>query len=390
MLYLDYAATSPMLPEVVDTMTEVMRTHYGNPSSLHRLGVDAHTLVSRSRETIASALQGKPGEIRFTSGGTESNNWAIRGAAYRYRHRGNHLITSQIEHDSVYAVFRQLEKEGFRVTYVPVDRTGLVDLEALQAALTDDTILVSVMHVNNETGRIQPIREIGGLLRSRVKTLFHVDAVQAIGKLPVVPRELGADLLTGAAHKLGGPKGTGFLYVRSGVELQPLLFGGGQEQGLRSGTENVPAIVAMAKAVRIAVQQQPQFAVHTAKLRMKLKEIIGKHPELELTGTDEPDGMAPNVVHFTYPGMKSEVLVHALEQRGIFVSARSACSSAVEKPSRILTAMGYSDAAARSGIRLSYSLQQTIEDMEWFDRMLTEVLNQVKPQVTARSRKGRN
>ncbi|MGG2199344.1 MULTISPECIES: cysteine desulfurase family protein [Paenibacillus] len=390
MLYLDYAATAPMLPEVIDTMTEVMKTHYGNPSSLHRLGIDAQTLVARSRETIASALHCKAAEIRFTSGGTESNNWAIRGAAYRYRHRGTHLITSQIEHDSVYATFRQLEQEGFRVTYVPVDRTGRIDMDALRAALTDDTILVSVMYVNNEMGRVQPIREIGELLRPRVKTLFHVDAVQALGKLQVVPQELGADLLTCAAHKLGGPKGTGFLYIRSGVELQPLLYGGGQEQGLRSGTENVPAIVGMAKAVRIAVQQQPQFAAHTAELRTKLEAVIGSHPELTLSGTDEPGGMAPHLIHFTYPGMKSEVLVHALEQRGIFVSARSACSSSVEKPSRILTAMGYTDAAARSGIRLSYSLQQTLGDVERFDRMLTEVLKAVKPQVTARSRKGRN
>lgn len=387
LLYMDYAATTPMYEEVIETMTEVMRSFYGNPSSLHAMGAEAEQLVVRARQTVAAMLQCAPGEIRFTSGGTESNNLAIRGAAQKYRHRGNHLITTTVEHASVYETFRKLEKEGYRVTYLPVDDTGQICLNELEKALTNETILVSVMHVNNEMGRIQPIEQIGRMLQYRPKTLFHVDAVQSIGKLPVIPKQLGADLLTCSAHKLRGPKGIGFLYCRGGVELEPLLLGGGQEDGLRSGTENVPAIVGMSKAVRMAVEEQQAFAKHTAGLREQLIQGIDRIPELVLSGSRKPEDMAPHIVHFSYPGMKSEVLVHALEQRGICVSARSACSSGAEKPSRVLTAMGASHAAAVSGIRLSYSLQQTHEDMRRFCFALQEAVAELKP--AASSQKGR-
>lgn len=387
MLYMDYAATTPMYEEVIDTMTEVMRTFYGNPSSLHAMGADAEQLIARARQTIAAMLKCAPGEIRFTSGGTESNNLAIRGAARRYRHRGNHLITTMVEHASVYETFRRLEADGYKVTYLPVDETGQIRLNDLEKALTEETILVSVMHVNNEMGRIQPIEQIGRMLRERPKTLFHVDAVQSVGKLPVVPERLGADLLTCAAHKLRGPKGIGFLYCRQGVELEPLLVGGGQEEGFRSGTENVPAIVGMAKAVRMAMDEQQAFAVHTAGLRKELVRCILNIPELVLSGSQQPEDMAPHIVHFSYPGMKSEVLVHALEQRGVCVSARSACSSGAEKPSRVLLAMGASHAAAVSGIRLSYSLQQTQEDVRRFCYALQEAVAELKP--AAALQKGR-
>ncbi|WP_423227567.1 cysteine desulfurase family protein [Paenibacillus filicis] len=397
MLYMDYAATTPMHPDVIDTMTQVMRDHYGNPSSLHRLGVESEMLLRRSRETIAEALRCRPEEIRFTSGGTESNNAAIRGAVYKHRHRGQHIITSAIEHSSVHETFCQLEKEGFHVTYVPVSRTGHIDLDALSAALSDDTILVSLMMVNNEMGSVQPVQAVGELLRGRPKTLFHIDAVQAVGKLPVIPSELGADLLTGAAHKLGGPKGVGLLYVRSGLELEPLLFGGGQEFGWRSGTENVPAIVGMAKAIRLAVGQQAAFAERTAALRTGLVEAISQFPQLRLSGsgtvTGEATGgeqIAPHIVHFVYPGMKSEVLVHAFEQQGICVSARSACSSSVEKPSRVLLAMGYSAEEALGGIRVSYSADQDpLDTAEKFRMALTEVIARLSPQAAPSGRRGR-
>ncbi|TVY09630.1 cysteine desulfurase family protein [Paenibacillus cremeus] len=388
MLYLDYAATTPMYDEVIDTMTEVMRSYFGNPSSIHKLGVEAELLVRRARETIAASLGCTPGEVRFTSGGTESNNLAIRGAAYRYRSRGNRLITTAVEHASVYETFRQLEQEGFQVTYLPVDSTGVVELDALKQALTEDTTVVSIMFVNNEMGRIQPIAEIGRLLRSRPKTLFHVDAVQAIGKLPVVPEQLGVDLMTGAAHKLRGPKGIGFLYCRRGVELEPLMLGGGQEDGLRSGTENVPSIVGMAKAVRMAVEQQPKFAEHTAAIRRKLVNCIAQIPELVLNGSTNAEDMAPQIVHFSFPGMKSEVLVHALEQHGIYVSTRSACSSGAEKPSRVLEAMGCRREVATSGIRLSYSLQHSPEDIDRFCRVLQEVVTNLLPSAARREKDG--
>ncbi|CAG7620296.1 cysteine desulfurase family protein [Paenibacillus allorhizosphaerae] len=387
-LYLDNAATTPMYEEVIDTMAEVMRTYFGNPSSLHKLGVQAEQLVRRARETIAAGLRCAPEEIRFTSGGTESNNLAIRGAAYRYRGRGMRLITSEIEHASVYETFRQLAKEGFHVTFLPVDSTGQVELDALKDALTADTTLVSIMHVNNETGRIQPIADIARMLREHSPAaLFHVDAVQAIGKLPFFPGDLGIDLMTCAAHKLRGPKGIGFLYCRNGVELSPLLLGGGQENGLRSGTENVPAIVGMAKAVRLAMEEQAAFAEQTAAMRSKLTECISQMPELVLNGSPDKETMAPHIVHFSYPGMKSEVLVHALEQQGIYVSTRSACSSGAEKPSRVLTAMGCSRERAVSGIRLSYSLMQTLDDVDYFCLMLKETVTRLKPSASVRGRR---
>lgn len=377
MLYMDNAATTPMDEEVIGTMTEVMRRFYGNPSSLHRIGIEAEQLVRRARETIAAALGCRPEEIRFTSGGTESNNLAIRGTAVRYRNRGRHLITSAIEHASVYETFRKLEEEGFRVTYLPVDRTGQVSVEALKDALTDETILVSIMQVNNEMGRVQPIAEIGEVLRAYPKVLFHVDAVQGIGKLPVVPSSLGIDLISCSAHKLHGPKGAGFLYCRKGVEPEPMLYGGGQERGLRSGTENVPAIVGMAKAVRKAVERQAQFAEHTAALRRRIVDCIHSMPELVLIGSERAEDMAPHIVYFSFPGMKSEVLVHALEQRGVCVSTRSACSSGADKPSRVMLALGLPVAA--SGIRISYTLQQTPEDAELLCQALQEAVAALKP-----------
>jgi cysteine desulfurase len=383
MLYLDYAATTPPYDEVADTVVEIMKKHFGNPSSLHRMGVEAEQLVNQARVVIAKRMGCLPNEIHFTSGATESNNWAIQSAARRFRHRGNHLITTEIEHASVYETFQELARQGFRVTYLSVDATGQVSLEQLEQALTDETILVSVMAVNNEMGRIQPIVAIGEMLKKHSPTiLFHVDAVQAIGKLPMRPAELKIDLFSCSAHKLRGPKGIGFLYVKQGLELPPLLWGGGQEGGIRSGTENVPAIVGMAKAVRMAIEQQNRFFEHTVTLRERFKAGIQEIPELVLNGSDQADEMAPHIVNFSFPGMKSEVLVHALEEHGILVSSRSACSSTAEKPSRVLKAMGFGDARAASGIRVSYSLDQTVDDAEYFCRILKRVVEQLKPTMT--------
>lgn len=372
MLYMDCAATTPMSADVIDAMTGVMRDYYGNPSSLHRLGLEAERLVRRSRETIAGALHCRADEIFFTSGGTESNNWALAGAAAQYAGRGRHLITTAIEHASVYEPARRLERDGWRVTWLQPDETGRISPDDVSRALTDDTTLVSVMHVNNETGAVQPIEEIARLLRPLRRVLFHVDAVQSIGKLPLDMRALGVDLLSGAAHKLHGPKGAGFVYCRSGVTLAPLLYGGGQEGGLRSGTENVPALVGMAKAVRLAAERQQAFARHGAALRRELTEAIAGMPELRLTDTG--GDAAPHIVHFCYPGMKSEVVVHALEQRGLYVSAQSACSSGASRPSRVLQAMGMSDTLAASGIRISYSLEHTAEDIRRAAEALRETV----------------
>jgi cysteine desulfurase len=388
MLYLDYAATTPPYEEVVDAMAQVMKRMFGNPSSLHRMGVEAEQLVSQARAVIAKAVHCRPEEILFTSGGTESNNMAIQGVVSRYKHRGNHLITSAVEHASVHEVFRALEQQGYRVTYLPVDTTGAVLLDELQSALSEDTILVSIMAVNNETGRIQPIKQISDLLkRTQSRAIFHVDAVQAFCKLPLTPEEHGFDLLTCSAHKLRGPKGIGFLYCRQGLELEPIFWGGGQEKGMRSGTENVPAIVGMAKAVRMAAEAQGRFHLHTEQLRKKLVTGINEIPELVLNGSGQCADMAPHIVHFSFPGMKPEVLVHALEQYNIYVSTGSACSSGETSPSRVLKAMGLDDARASSGIRISYSLDQSLEDADFFCRKLRLAVDQLKPTMISHRRR---
>lgn len=388
MLYLDYAATTPPYDEVVDAIAEVMRTYYGNPSSLHRLGVEAERLLLQAKEVVAKTLLVKPNEIIFTSGGTEGNNLAIKGAAYAYRKRGRRLITTQIEHSSVMEPFRQLEREGFEVTYLPVDHTGMVQLDALRAALDEDVILVSVMHVNNEMGRIQPLAEIGRILDSYPKTLFHVDAVQGVGKLPLAPSMLGIDLLSASAHKFRGPKGVGFLYKRDPIQLQPQIVGGGQEGGMRSGTENVPLIVGMAKALRMSSDRLTEAVRHKYRLRSMLCAGILSIPELTLTGSAEEADMAPHIVHFCFPGMKAEVVVHALEQRGMYISTKSACSSDELKPSEVLLAMGYDRHLAGSGLRISFSEDQTEADMSNFIEALRDVVQELKP--TAKTRGGRH
>jgi cysteine desulfurase len=380
MLYLDYAATAPVYDEVIESITEVMKQHFGNPSSIHRLGVQAENLVHRSKEIIAEALHLDPTrEIIFTSGGTESNNLAIKGFAFRNRKKGNHLITTQIEHASVSEVFAQLEEQGFRVTYLPVDHTGVVSLDKLKEAISEDTILVSIMYVNNETGRVQPISEIGKLLSNYPRIKFHVDAIQAVGKLPIQPRKLGIDLLSVSAHKFGGPKGVGFLYCRQGIQLEPLLAGGGQEHGIRSGTENVPLIVGMAKAFRMTMDDLSANEEQMRRVRRLLVSGIAALPELAITGSSLELDMAPHIVHFTFPGMKAEVVVHALEQSDIYISTKSACSGENDAPSHVLLAMGYDRSQSSSGLRVSFSGRQTEDDAHRFIVELKRVVAELAP-----------
>ncbi|EFM12789.1 aminotransferase class V [Paenibacillus curdlanolyticus YK9] len=364
MRYFDHCASTPPHEDVIVTLAEVMRIHYANPSSIHQAGADAGQLIERARALIAKQFGTKPEEWLFTSGGTESNNLAIKGAARKYANRGKHLITSAVEHASVYETFQQLEKEGFRVTYLPVDAQGVVSIEAVAAALTDETTLVSIMHVNNEVGAIQPIAAIGELLASRPKTLFHVDAVQSIGKLPIAIKGWGIDLLTGSAHKVRGPKGVGVLYVRAGVSLEPLLTGGEQEHGWRAGTSNTPSIIASAKAFRMAMEETEAVYGQHIVLRERLTHRIAQMPELVLNSSSERSQGAPHIVHFSYPGMKPEVIVHALEKEGFIVSTKSACSSKDDKPSRVLMAMSNDRSRATSGIRVSFGHEHTIEDID--------------------------
>jgi cysteine desulfurase len=372
-----------MYDEVIEAITQAMRTHYGNPSSLHRLGLEAEQLMKQCRKIVAGLLHCKPNEIIFTSGGTESNNLAIKGTAFTREKRGKHIITSLIEHPSVYESTMQLEKQGFRVTYLPVDRTGSIQIDDVRKAIEDDTILVSLMHVNNEMGRIQPVEAVGQLLRQYPKIIYHVDAIQSVGKLQVIPQQLGADLLSISAHKFGGPKGAGILYRRSGLELRPEIVGGGQEFGLRSGTENVSLIAGMAKALQITMEQRLEDSQTMYRLRERLLSRVAEIDGLFITGSDIMGEMAPQIVHLCIPGMRAEVVIHALEQQEICISTRSACSSGLIQPSRVLLSMGMGTEHARSGLRVSYSADQTWEDIDYFVDSLQKVIRDLKQPMRA-------
>lgn len=380
MLYLDYCATTPTRPEVIRSVTEVMTAHFGNPSSLHRLGLEAEKLVAKARALAAGTLGCKPQELIFTGSGSESNNLAIKGTALRFRNRGRHVITSAVEHASVYESVKQLADLGFETTILPVDGTGQVRLADVEAALRDDTILVSLMYVNNEMGRIQPVAEVGRLLADRPRTLFHIDAIQAYGKLDCDVRFLGADLLSVSAHKFGGPKGTGLLYRREGVELLPLVSGGGQEHGLRSGTENVPLLVGMAKACRLAAEEREAGTLRLRALQRRLLDRLAALTGVKLTTRpDRLEDYAPQLVHFTVPGLRPEVVVHGLEEREIYISTRSACSSDATDPSRVLLAMGLPRDEAAAGLRVSYTPALTESEIDRFADELGQALARLQP-----------
>lgn len=379
MYYFDHCASTPPHEDVIRTMTEVMVKHYANPGSLHRSGMEASKLLDKARAVIAGLFGTDKQEWIFTSGGTESNNIAITGAACKYKSRGSHLITTAIEHPSVYDTFRALEQEGFRVTYLPVDDRGILSIDDLRAALTDETILVSVMHVNNETGSVQPIAEIGALLHRQDRVVFHVDGVQSIGKLPIDLTRSKIDLFSASAHKVNGPRGSGLLYVRQGIQLDPIYMGGGQERGLRPGTENLAGIVASAKAFRMAVESQADRYERMHRLRDRLLRCVEQLPELILNGSAERAAAAPHIVNFSYPGMKPEVVIHMLEKHRILASTKSACSSKDDKPSRILEAMGLGRERAASGIRISFGDEHGELELEWLCRVLPMVVQKLKP-----------
>ncbi|MHA6484758.1 cysteine desulfurase family protein [Paenibacillus sp. strain BS8-2] len=375
-IYFDHCASTPPYEEVARTAMEVMLKVYANPSSLHGLGAEAAKLLERARAQVSAQLGTNGGSWLFTSGGTESNNLAIKGIAHQYRDRGKHIVTTGIEHSSVLEAVKQLEGEGFRVTFLPVTRSGHVRVQDVQAALTDDTVLVSVMHVNNEVGTIQPIREIGELLRGYPKVFFHVDAVQSLGKIAIDIEGSGIDLLSASAHKFGGTRGVGMLYVRDGVQLYSLASGGSHEKGMRAGTENVAGIVASAKAIRLAVGSIASRAQKMIMLRDKLRAYVELVPELSLNGSGP---LAPHIVHFSYAGMKPEVILHMLEQHGIIASTQSACSSKDNKPSRVLLAMGASGPVASGGLRISFGDEHREADIDLLIGALNDIIKQLKP-----------
>lgn len=376
MIYLDNSATTKPYTEAMDTYQTVSGQFFANPSSIHALGGKSELLLSRSREQAASLLDVGTGEIVFTSGGTEGNNLAIKGAALAYRGRGKHLITTSVEHASSLNAFRQLEEIGFEVTYLPVDRECRVSFDDFKKAWREDTILVSIMHVNNEVGTIQPVREIGEFLQSKPKTIFHVDHVQGFAKVPLHLRGSGIDLCTISGHKFHGPKGTGILYVREGTQLSPLFSGGGQEIGRRSGTENLPGICGMVRALRMTAEREKAGILHLQKLQRRLLEGLIEMPGAVIHTPQS--GAAPHIVNVSLKGIKSEVLVHALEEKEIYVSTKSACSSKDSGASGVLLAMGVPEKEAAQAIRISMAFENTEEEIDTFLSVLAEEVQRLK------------
>ncbi|WLD92384.1 cysteine desulfurase family protein [Alkalihalobacillus sp. AL-G] len=376
MIYFDNSATTKPFPEVLKTYVTVSENYFANPSSIHRLGSEVERLLSKARMQLAQLIGVDQNEIIFTSGGTEANNLAIKGIATRHHTRGKHIITTEVEHASCFEAFKQLEDIGFDVTYLSVDQNGRISAEDVERALRDDTILVSVMHVNNEIGTIQPVQEIGELLKQYPKTFFHVDHIQAIGKVPLQYKHSGIDLCSFSSHKFHGPKGVGFLYVRKGVSPYPLLAGGAQERNFRAGTENVPGIVGMTKALRLTFEKAETNMGKMKELTSYLREQLN---DMETTCINTPENeSAPHILNFSVPGIKPEVLIHALEEREIYVSTKSACSSKSNDISRVLEATGHDYARASSAIRISFNFDNTLQEGQRFVEYLSEVISNLK------------
>ncbi|MDE4542073.1 cysteine desulfurase family protein [Thermoanaerobacterium saccharolyticum] len=374
-VYLDNSATTKVRREVVEKMVEAMEVEYGNPSSAHRKGYNAEKILSKSREDVAKLLGCESHEVFFTSGGTESNNLAIRGIVHSMKRNGNHLITTKIEHPSVLNVMKQLEEEGFDVTYLDVDNHGYVDLDELKNAINDRTILMSIMAVNNEIGTIEPLDEIAKLKQRKDKFYFHVDGVQAVGRINIDLKNINIDLLSISGHKMHGPKGIGALYVKKGTKIKPILYGGGQEANLRSGTENMPGIVGLGEACRF---MKDNFIEYEGKLRALKKRLYdgikSEIPDSHLNGPDIDDG-APQILNISFLGVRGEVLLHALEEEGIYVSTGSACSSHKNTESHVLKAIGLNHEYIEGAIRFSLSVFNTEEEIDYAIQILKEKVN---------------
>lgn len=371
---MDNSATTVCFEEVAALMTKIMCEDYGNPSSLHRKGMQAEQYIRYAKETIAKNLKVNEKEIFFTSGGTESDNLAIIGCARANCRMGKHLITTQIEHPAVLQAMKYLESEGFRVTYLPVDHRGCIRLEDLQRAITGETILVSIMYANNEVGSLQPIQQAGAMIKQmNPRILFHVDAVQGYGKFPIYPKKMNIDLLSASGHKIHGPKGVGFLYVGEKVKIKSLIFGGGQQGGLRSGTENVPAAAGMAKAVEIIYSGLDREVEHMYRLKEAFTEGVMRIPDVIVNSPQGRDG-APHIISVSFRGVRSEVLLHALEDKGIYISAGSACSARKPQPSTTLQAMGIEKDLLGSTIRFSMSGFTTMQEVDYTLQVLYDII----------------
>ncbi|MGA4719097.1 cysteine desulfurase family protein [Fictibacillus nanhaiensis] len=376
MIYLDNSATTKPYKEVLDTFVTVSEKYFANPSSLHSKGGEAEKLLGQARKSIAQLLEVAPSEVVFTSGGTEGNNIAIKGIAFQHQNRGKHLITSSVEHASSHESFQYLESQGFEITYLPVDHDGLISSEDLKRSIRPDTILVSLIHVNNETGTIQPIQEIGKILKEHPKIFFHVDNVQGVGKVDLPLKECGIDLCTISAHKIHGLKGNGILFVKNGVSISSLFTGGEQELKKRAGTENVAGIVAMAKALRLILQENKEKKENLLEIKQFLIEELRSIDGIEINTPIKCS--APHIINFSVKGIKPEVLIHSLDKRDVYVSTRSACSSKQGGASRILLEMGLGENRASTAIRLSTSYGNTLKEAELTLKVLKEELINIK------------
>lgn len=363
--YLDNSATTVCEPGVVEKVVQMMSDVFGNPSAMHNKGVEAENYIKEAKEIIAKTLKVQEKEIIFTSGGTESNNLAIMGCGAANHRMGKHLITTKIEHPSVGNVMKHMEEEGFEVTYLPVDENGIVKLDKLREALRPDTMLVSVMYVNNEVGAVQPIEEIGQIVKANNRsTLFHVDAIQGYGKYRIYPKKMGIDLLSVSGHKIHGPKGIGFLYCDSKVKIKPILFGGGQQRDLRSGTENVPGIAGLAEAAKEIYTDFEEKMERLYDVKAYFVEKIEELDNVKINGLTGKNS-APHVVSVSFPGIRSEVLLHSLEEREIYASAGSACASNKPAVSETLKAMNVPKEHLDSTLRFSFSVHTTKEEIDY-------------------------
>jgi len=374
-IYLDHAATTALDQRVLDVMIPYYTTEYGNASSIYTLGRHAMQAIDGAREEVAEILNCRPTEIIFTGGGSESDNLALKGLAFTAQKKGNHIITTPIEHHAVLHTCQYLERFGFHTTYLPVDSTGRVDPDDVARAITDQTILVSVMYANNEVGTIEPIAEIGRICRAR-KIPFHVDAVQAAGALPLDVAALNVDMLSLSAHKFYGPKGVGMLYVRQGVRLLPQLQGGSQERGKRAGTENVAGIVGAATALRLAYEDLPQTQPRIQALRDRLIAGVLSIPGSELSG--HPTERLPNNASFVFGGIEGESILLSLDLLGIAASTGSACTSGSVDPSHVLLAMGYPPEKAHGSLRLTLGKENTEEEIETFLAALPPIIEKLR------------
>lgn len=383
-VYLDNSATTACFEEVAQLMYKIMCEDYGNPSSMHHKGVEAEQYLRYARETLAKLLKVNEKEILFTSGGTESDNIALIGAAMANHRSGRHLVTTKIEHPAILQTMAYLENQGFEVSYLPVDTSGRISLQDLERAVRPDTILVSIMHTNNEIGSVQPIAEAGELIkRINPQTLFHVDAVQGFGKFRIYPSRMHVDMLSVSGHKIHGPKGIGFLYIKEGCKVSPIIYGGGQQKGMRSGTENVPGIAGLAKAAEMVYAHLDEDMDRMYGLRDMLIQGVGSIEGVRVNGCPGHEGAA-HVVSLSVRGIRSEVLLHALEEKGIYVSAGSACASNKPQTSATLKAIGVERELLDSTIRISISVFTTEEEIQYTIQALCELVPMLRRYVRKR------